>query len=105
MSEAEIIDAIRHFQELQVGDLLRQSKDPARVHQPAHAAYWHLVFQTVGVCARRDQPQFEANGGSVMVVIVHSGHLLFDSIYVSSQPPYFGGGTEAATSLRQWYQE
>ncbi|KAL4255864.1 Tail fiber protein [Pleurotus pulmonarius] len=40
---------------------------------------WKVDVYTYVTGARPDQEQFEANGGSVMVVVVHSGHLSFDS--------------------------
>ncbi|KAF9491662.1 hypothetical protein BDN71DRAFT_1510139 [Pleurotus eryngii] len=40
---------------------------------------WKVDIYTYVTGARPDQEQFEANGGSVMVVMVHSGHLSFDS--------------------------
>ncbi|KAF4568082.1 hypothetical protein EYR40_010521 [Pleurotus pulmonarius] len=39
---------------------------------------WKVDIYTYVTGARPDQPQLEANGGSVMVVMVHSGHLSFD---------------------------
>ncbi|KDQ24139.1 hypothetical protein PLEOSDRAFT_1086438 [Pleurotus ostreatus PC15] len=40
---------------------------------------WKVDIYTYVTGATPDQEQFEANGGSVMVVMVHSGHLSFDS--------------------------
>ncbi|KAF4568096.1 hypothetical protein EYR36_010104 [Pleurotus pulmonarius] len=51
---------------------------------PVQTLTWKVDIYTYVTGATPDDSQFQENGGSVMIVIVHSGHLAFDGRYGDS---------------------
>ncbi|KAL4255143.1 hypothetical protein AB1N83_013499 [Pleurotus pulmonarius] len=83
MSDAELIDSIRRFS--------RRLSAPHSSNGKLRRSL--ITSSSLPRSSARRGPQFEADGGAVMVVIVHSGHLSFDcrkghSTYrVTATPP------------------
>ncbi|KAF4568252.1 hypothetical protein EYR40_010350 [Pleurotus pulmonarius] len=98
MSDAELINAIRRLQTTTLFDNEQFTatifgSSWSEAESLVQTLTWKVDIYTYITGAWPDQPQFEADGGAVMVVIVHSGHLSFDcrkghSTYrVTATPP------------------